>query len=267
LVRTRDDMARLNREAHVEDNIQEENYVIPSFISDNEGIPYCTKQTDYDKIIALNLKQRFPQDFEKMLTCLRCDHYKQDDCYFPKSEIEKIEHDRDTKKIKCVLCGNEIHRLFSVLMAYYYKAKFNISMPIICCSCFNALNNNTYLKSIKRRMILFGISLVTSLYFLFTYFLSVLVVQSAMILLILPFAFWGYITVRDMKNMYYLYKGRKYYREIFAKVVDQTHIEKQNAESSSSPPPNNSGNQPSDEDHPDEARRNRDRFNSPGYDY
>ncbi|MHA1777064.1 MAG: hypothetical protein DRO88_09585 [Promethearchaeia archaeon] len=200
-----------------DNNFQEsdDSIVIPEWTIDEDGIPYCTKQTDYQKIIESNLKKRFPHEFEKMLHCHHCEHYRQDDCYFPKSEIDKIENDRNSLRIRCQLCGAKIDRLFSILMSLYYKEKFGVNMPVICCSCYNSLENNTYERNSKRRMILFVISFLTSFYFLSTYLISLFQFQwLGFLFFLLPFTFWGYISIRDLKNIYYLHKGRKYYKQI-----------------------------------------------------
>jgi hypothetical protein len=262
LVRTRDEIAKERSTQERERLASAPPFVMPEFTSDNDGIPYCTKQTDYDKIIALNLKERYPNEFEKVLTCLRCDHYKNDDCYFPKKEIDRIEHDRESLKIKCNLCGTKIHRLFSILMSFYYKAQYNITMPIICCTCFNALNNNSFIKNTQRRMILLAISFATSVYFLFAYFLTLMVLNPlGLVLIIVPFIFWIYMMVRDVKSLYYLYKGRKYYQDVFAPFEES---------GSNSPPPNpqpaaTPNDNPDEPDGDNDDERNR--FHSPGYEY
>jgi hypothetical protein len=264
MVKTREEVAKDRAEQFKQRIATESPYVIPEFTTDDDGIPYCTKQTDYNKIISLNLKERYPNEFEKMLTCLRCDHYKNDDCYFPKQDIDRIEHDREKLTIKCNLCGTKIHRLFSILMSMFYKAQYNISMPIICCTCFNALNNNSFIKNTQRRMILFVISLVTSMYFLFSYFLTIFLFNAVGVLLfILPFAFWGYISVRDMKNLYYLYKGRKYYQQVFAPVIE---AEKAESSSESASTTNSDNNQPRSGENNDNPEHGSN-YPPPGYEY
>ena len=197
----------------------------PEWIIDDDGIPYCTKQTNYNKIMEAQLKKRFPHEFEKMLHCTHCDHYHQNNCFFPKSEIDKIEQDRLNLRLRCQLCGMKIDRPFSILMSLYYKAKFGVNMPVICCSCYASLENNTYEKNSKRRMILFLVSLFTSVYFLFTYFLSLFTFQLlGFLFFLIPFSFWGYITVRDIKNIFYLRRGRKFYRQIMN--AESVHVEK-----------------------------------------
>lgn len=187
----------------------------PEWKIDDDGIPYCTQQTEYEKIIATDLKKRFPFEFEKRLNCQHCNHYHQDNCYFPKSEIDKIEADRQNLKIRCELCGTKIDRPFSILMSYYYHEKYHVKMPIICCSCYSGLENGTFLKNSKKRSVIFFITLLISIYFLITFFLTIPQFSwSGLLLTIIPFGFWGYLSVRDLKNIYYLRKGRKFYNEI-----------------------------------------------------
>ncbi|MHA1518827.1 MAG: hypothetical protein ACTSRK_01465 [Promethearchaeota archaeon] len=224
----------------------------PEWTIDDDGIPYCTMQTNYDKIMEAQLKKRFPHEFEKMLHCEHCNHYKQDNCYFPKSEIDKIEQDRNNLKIRCQLCGMKIDRPFSILMSLYYKAKFGVNMPVICCSCYASLENNTFEKNSKRRMILFAVSLFTSIYFLFTNFLSLFTFKLlGFLFFLIPLSFWGYITIRDMKNIYYLRKGRKFYRQIMNAETAKVDIDARE--------------QYLDED--DKKEPESGSYNSPGYEY
>jgi len=97
----------------------EEGICQPEWTIDDDGIPYCKSFSDYEKLVSLNMKERFPRDFEKMMRCERCDHYKNDDCYFPKSEIDRIEADRRLAKhnLRCQLCGMKIDRPWSIYMS------------------------------------------------------------------------------------------------------------------------------------------------------
>ncbi len=255
LVHNKDEILRKTSNNSNEDkaNTVTSNEIIqPEWTIDDDGIPYCTKQTNYDKIMEAQLKKRFPHEFEKMLHCKHCDHYHQDNCYFPKSEIDKIEQDRNTLKIRCQLCGMKIDRPFSILMSLHYKAKYGITMPVICCSCYASLENNTYEKNSKRRMILFAVSLFTSVYFLSTYFLSLFTFKLlGFLFFLIPFSFWGYITIRDIKNIYYLRQGRKFYRQIMN--AETLKVEKEPRE------------QYFDDD--DKKEPEPGAFHSPGYEY
>jgi len=230
--------------------------VNPEFISDDDGIPYCKTQTDYNKIVALNLKERYPNEFEKMLTCFRCEHYQKDNCFFPKSEIDKIEKDRQDNTIHCMFCGTKIHRLFSILMSYYYKDKHKVNIPIICCSCYAALGNNSFIKNTQRRIILFAVSFITSLIFVFTYFQTMISYSRVeMLLFLLPFLFWAYISTKDARNLYFLWKGKKYYQEVFGNALD-TPMEEKSSKDTDAP------------EHPSDSESSSSgAYDSPGYEY
>jgi len=203
----------------------ENSIVMPEFTIDEDGIPYCIKQTNYEKIIGL--KKQYPREFEKMLNCKHCDHYKKNDCYFPRSEIDKIEEDRIKQNIRCQLCGMKIDRPFSILMSELYKDQHDVNLPVICCTCYAGLERGTFESTSKRRMILFFISLITSIYFLSMYFFQMFTFTwYSILVIIIPFAFWGYISIRDIKSIYYLHQGRKYYKQIMgAQKREKTKVE------------------------------------------
>ena len=218
MVHNKNDVAspRLFTEKKGESSEDRENGIIqPEWMIDDDGIPYCEKQTDYEQIIQSNLKKHHPYEFEKRLHCKYCEHYTNNDCFFPKKEIDKIEADRNSLVIRCELCGTKIDRLFSILMSLYYKAKFGVKMPVICCTCYAGLENGTFERNTKRRMILFAISLISSIFFFGQILLTVFAFNwISILLLIIPFSFWGMISIRDVKSIYYLQKGRKNYEKL-----------------------------------------------------
>jgi hypothetical protein len=233
------------------DNSSNAKIVMPEWSIDDEGIPYCTQQSEYEDIIKTNLKKRFPFEFEKRLNCQHCTHYHQNNCYFPKSEIDKIEADRTSLKIRCELCGTKIDRPFSILMSLFYKEKFGVTMPIICCSCFSSLENGTFLKNSKRRSLIFIISLGISLYFLFNFFSAFAFNWVGILVVIVPFFFWGTLSFRDIRNIYLLYKGRKYYRHIMdAEAIEQIYSRRDDM---------------LDDD--DKQKPSKGAYDSPGYEY
>ncbi len=207
---------KLEQEA---DLFDENGVVNPEFIIDEEGRSICTKHTEYKKMMELDFAKNYPNEFELMLTCLRCNHYKEDHCYFPKAEIDKIEKDRLKEGIRCQLCGMKIHRLMTILHSFYYKQKFGVEMPIICCTCYAALNSNDYMNNTKKRMLFFGFSLMMTMYFLISYFSKIFFFSILEISLIIgPLLCFLYIAIKDLKSLYYLYRGRKYYQEIAKKA-------------------------------------------------
>ncbi|GAG91599.1 unnamed protein product, partial [marine sediment metagenome] len=68
-----------------------------------------------------------------------------DECYFPGSEIDKIELDRLTRsRFQCNLCGNKIDLFLTIIQKIYYEVKFNMKMPLICCSCYESLQKKKF---------------------------------------------------------------------------------------------------------------------------
>ncbi len=218
MVHSKDEILLKNNEEDIDQDIEQNLdglLVQPEWYIDDDGIPYCKKQTDFDKIIQSNIKKRFPYEFEKMLNCQHCNHYKNDKCFFPKSEIDKIESDRQNLKIRCQLCGMKIDRPFSILMSYQYKDKFNVTMPVICCSCYLGLERGDFLKITQKKLTYFVIMFVISLYFIFTYFISFIHSSAlGLFFFIFTMSFWGYFSVKNLKQIYYLKQGKKFYEEL-----------------------------------------------------
>lgn len=209
-------MIHPNSDINETDN--DEFYVEPSFSIDDEGRVICEEHSEINRIkyVAENPNQAYL--YESLLTCKKCKHYYDDDCYFPKSEINKIEADRLSGEIHCQLCGNKIDRPLTIIHSLYYKNKFGVDIPLICCGCYASLSDNTYIKNTKKRMLFFLISLVISMYFLISYFLTIIMFNVwGILLFLIPFIFWGYISLRDIRNLYFLWKGRKYYDKFYAK--------------------------------------------------
>ncbi len=203
-----------------------DDFIEPEFIIDeDENSPrvVCEKHSEILTIIALRKKALVnspkPEDiykYEKMLDCHKCSHYGLDNCYFPKAEIDKIEMDRISNEIKCKLCGNKIDRPHTILYSLYNKEKFGIDIPIICCACYISLNSGNFEKNTQKLIFYFVISLFLSAYFLIQYFLAIFIFSVwGILILIMPLVFWGYILNRDMKKIYYLLRGRKYWMELF----------------------------------------------------
>ncbi|MHA1728132.1 MAG: hypothetical protein ACTSWY_05320 [Promethearchaeota archaeon] len=214
-------------------------FIEPVFSIDNDGRVICEKHTQITRIHALEhaIKQnpRYINQYEAMLTCKKCKHYFDDDCYFPRSEINKIETDRNSLILQCKLCGAKIDRPLTLMNKYYLESKqskVNIEIPVFCCTCYASLNDNTFIQNSKKRIFFFLISLITSI-MLFGYYLTLFLSNMLFILFFIPFIFWGFVSIRDIRNVYYLWKGRQYYDKIFGKSeenMEQQNIQKDRRE-------------------------------------
>jgi hypothetical protein len=80
-------------------------------------------------------------------------YYENDDCYFPKFEIDKIELDRLTRsRFQCNLCGNKIDLMLTLMQKIYYEVKFNMKMPLVCCNCYESLKKNKFEEYFVKRI-------------------------------------------------------------------------------------------------------------------
>ncbi|MCK4238318.1 MAG: hypothetical protein KAX33_04290 [Candidatus Lokiarchaeota archaeon] len=196
-------------------------FVEPSFEIDNKGRTMCKNHTYYQFFQIPHKTIYEEKQLEKILTCKACEHYYNNDCYFPSREIDLIERDRQRERIKCVLCGNRIHRLLTIVQSLYYEAKFNVKVPLICCDCHLSLNDQSFMQRTKLRLVGFVISFLISLYLIFYFFLAILAVKVFIIIGLIFLIFWFSMSMKDIKKILYLREGRKYYQ----KFISQSNVD------------------------------------------
>ncbi|MFX1274129.1 MAG: hypothetical protein ACFFBP_01555 [Promethearchaeota archaeon] len=191
-------------------------HVEPYFEIDKKGRVICKLHSNYDHIKSLC--ETYTQDVrcDQNLTCKTCSSYTNDECYFQKSRIDEIEHDRLKKKdYACKLCGNRIHRMWTVIYSIYYKEKFNIKIPLLCCSCYDSLKNETFMDKYKTRtfsikfyLILSILIIIDSLFYIDPFYL---------VFSIINICFAVFCVIIYVKYLKKLKKGRDYYQEHFMK--------------------------------------------------
>ncbi|NVM17066.1 MAG: hypothetical protein HWN80_05070 [Candidatus Lokiarchaeota archaeon] len=126
----------------------------PSFEIDEKGRVICQSHSKYPQFLRPPMTHLEELQMEKQLTCKSCAHYINDDCYFPRSEIDKIELDRlNRSRFQCNLCGNKIDRMLTIIQKIYFEVKFNMNMPLICCNCYLSLEENKFIENNRRRII------------------------------------------------------------------------------------------------------------------
>jgi len=125
----------------------------PTFEIDEKGRVICQSHPKYPQFIKPGKTKLEDLQMEKRLTCKSCSHYINDDCYFPKSEIDKIELDRlNRSRFQCNLCGNKIDRMLTIVQKIYFEVKFNMNMPLICCTCYKSLEEKRFIEYYRRRI-------------------------------------------------------------------------------------------------------------------
>ncbi|MFX0075001.1 MAG: hypothetical protein ACFE96_06130 [Candidatus Hermodarchaeota archaeon] len=190
--------------------------VEPSFEIDEKGRVICQSHSNYPQFIKPDKTYLEEMQSENQLTCKSCLHYINDDCYFPKSEIDKIENDRLSRsRFQCNLCGNKIDRMLTIIQKIYLEVKFNMNMPLICCNCYQNLREKNFSVYLRRRIWESLSFYVPSLFLLinpypfnifaaFTYTLFVIVLK-----IIIKQKFHYSLFIVDLIN------GRKFYNKHF----------------------------------------------------
>ena len=207
--------------------IDDDDLIEPKFSIDQRGRVICEEHTEISKIHSLSLisneNRQFTREYEALLSCKKCNHYFEDNCFFPRSEINKIERDRISNKIQCNLCGFKIDRPLTLMNKYYLESKSsnNLKIPVICCSCYNSLEKNAFTQTSSKRIWLFLITLPIYITLIVNILQLFLVIPLIAIVFLAPIFYWGYVAVREIVNIYNLYQGRKYYNEIFSINVQE----------------------------------------------
>jgi hypothetical protein len=128
-------------------------YIEPSFEIDEKGRVICQSHSNYPHFIKPEKTTFEDMQMEAQLTCKTCLHYKNDDCYFPKADIDKIEFDRINRtRFECNFCGNKIDRMLTIMQKIYLEEKFQMKMPLICCSCYESLKTKKFDEYFNKRI-------------------------------------------------------------------------------------------------------------------
>jgi len=152
-----------------------------------------------------------------------CSHYENDECYFPVSEIDKIELDRLTRsRFQCKTCGNKIDLMLTIMQKIYYEVKFNMKMPLICCSCYESLQNNKfeeyYLKRIWESLSLY----LPSFFLLINHFPFNIFAVIAYIIFVLVIKVIIKQKAHHSLFLMDLIKGKKFYNKNFKNKIEST---------------------------------------------
>jgi hypothetical protein len=191
-------------------------FIEPSFEIDEKGRVICQSHSYYP-FFKMPGKTFFQEkQMEKLLTCKTCSHYQENDCFFPSLEIDKIEFDRlDRKGIICKFCGNRIDRMLSVVHKLYFKERFNIEIPLICCSCYESLKKNDFIAESKRKSLLITLNMCYLFILLAFSFSFGLFGGFTFVIMITGTILWSCIFISNLKRLYQIKRGREYYEKHF----------------------------------------------------
>ncbi|MFX0176749.1 MAG: hypothetical protein ACFE85_11010 [Candidatus Hodarchaeota archaeon] len=191
-------------------------FIEPSFEIDEKGRVLCQSHSHFPFFKIPDKTYFQEKQMENLLTCKSCIHYKENDCFFPKSEINKIELDRLERKIMlCKLCGNRIDRMLSVIHKLYFKERFNIEIPLICCSCYDSLKKNEFIEESKRKTTIITLN-ICYLFILLAFSFSFSVLGGfTLIVMMIGVVLWCCIFINYIKRLNQIKRGRKYYEKYF----------------------------------------------------
>lgn len=194
--------------------------VDPFFVIDEKGRVICAKHSNYKEFVS-------PKDFfqdlylEIELTCKTCLHYKKDECYFSKARLDGILNQLDSKLSRkkayaCKLCGKKIERMFTIVHKLYYKEKYEVEFPLICCNCYDYLNYDEFMRESVNRIYFFILFLIVGIFFsmVFLFFMELFNLLNMLIFIwLIP---WSLMIFNRLKKLKATLQGINYYKKHFA---------------------------------------------------
>jgi hypothetical protein len=194
----------------------------PRFEINNQGKVSCVCHTQYTSLHSRKLgKNVLPANLiNKELTCKTCKHYKQDNCYFAKKTLDKIDPGNlmHYNSYVCKLCGEKIHNMHSIVYKIYNKKKFDVQIPLLCCDCYKALHSYDHSiitsllsKSVKETSNLFFLAWIvfSVLFFMAIFSIKSILAFGALMLLFFSFSLWS------LNRISKILKGLKFYKKNF----------------------------------------------------
>ena len=188
----------------------------PTFEIDPKGRVLCQSHSKYLSFLQTQLTDLEERQMEKQLTCISCAHYINDECYFPRSEIDKIEYDRLYRSyFQCNLCGNKIDLMLTVMQKIYLEVKFNTEMPLICCNCYSSLEEKKFIRNNNNRIIgsiLFYLPIISLMVTFFR-----LTIVTVLISILIGIVLKIIVKQKDHQSLFLfdLLEGRKFYKKYF----------------------------------------------------
>jgi len=137
-----------------------------------------------------------------------------------KARIDNLEQKRLKKTdYLCKLCGNRIDRMFTIIYKLYFKERYNIDIPLICCNCYDSLKRNEFVSRSKWKIYLILSSIFSTIFFL-VYFLTFGLIFSSgfsttLVFLLIGIILWVIIVIKDLVRLKKVVSGRKYYKRYF----------------------------------------------------
>ena len=123
--------------------------MIPDFIISAKGRVTCKSHSE---ISLLEEKPPEVKDYDSyrenlnytksrisLNTCKSCNHYVNNTCTVPKEKLRNIMSRLKLRRYKCKFCGHSINSLYNVIYQQQAEEKHNVTLPLLCCDCFDML--------------------------------------------------------------------------------------------------------------------------------
>ena len=186
----------------------------PKFEIDNTGSFLCKTYTEHDtlKQSSSNTYYYRVQHNMEHITCKSCQHYFNNDCYFPKEKLDKLTHKISQKKFKCTACNSRIKRLFNILSQILSEKQNNVHTHQLCRRCYQVLRSRNpkkfcYTIAIIITELIFFLYLLISIFMLrildfpIFIFITMLWFTLPAFLYIKPTKRWKYIKKNILENL------------------------------------------------------------------
>ncbi|TFG02076.1 MAG: hypothetical protein EU542_05740 [Promethearchaeota archaeon] len=187
----------------------------PEFEIDGKNRVLCKYHSHYFEFITPTLDYFEEIYLDSKLTCLTCDHYQNDECYFTRSKIDDIEKRRKKGKrqFSCVLCGQKIERMFTIVHKLYNEQIDSVKIPLICCDCLEMVENHQYLNESKKLMYLYSYVILTLTFFIFYLIILLNILNLPLLVKAIAFASFGFLEIlliiKSLKRLILYRRGNK----------------------------------------------------------
>jgi len=122
-------------------DLNNRDYIIPKFKITKNGFTICKNHSKYQSFknsiydFVLNLITF------KNLTCKTCQHFNNDTCFFPISELIKIMDDMSliNKNFECLICKRRIRNIFTILRCFKREEILKQECNLLCYKCLKIL--------------------------------------------------------------------------------------------------------------------------------
>ena len=124
--------------------------VKPEFEFDVVGRVFCIHHPNFPLFMEYKQTPLPIYQSKRLYTCKTCNHYKDNNCQFPRRKIRKILLGVRFHRYRCEICGGNIDRMFNIIYKKQLGQK-KVKVPMLCCDCVWDLTQKDVIKAFKKR--------------------------------------------------------------------------------------------------------------------